>query len=136
MAVPLSALIGLLGIVLGILALRTLERDLRRSGVVPAWKAARWCALSIGVLLAVGSWLGREWLSYSGNGPQAPGTVVGWPFFVAFRNAGEAGGITFLTFPLAVLNAAFWFLLPQLLLWLLPLRPRVLDAAISAREDR
>jgi len=42
--------------------------------------------------------------------------VIGVPFFVAFVDASGKGGISLLTAPLALLNAVFWFLLPQLVL--------------------
>jgi len=78
-----------------------------------AGRAARGAAYGVGVVLALLSWFARDSLAYAGEGPNGPGTVIGIPFFVAFVDAGGRGGISFLTAPLALLNAAFWFLLPQ-----------------------
>ena len=105
MVVPLLAALGLAGIVVGLLALRTLWP---RTG-----RAAKSGALGIGAVLALLSWFARDSLAYPGEGPNGAGIVVGIPFFVAFVDATGQGGVTFLTAPLALLNAAFWFLLPQ-----------------------
>ncbi|KPK03496.1 MAG: hypothetical protein AMJ64_15515 [Betaproteobacteria bacterium SG8_39] len=105
MVVPLLAAFGLAGIVAGALALRYASRH---SG-----RAANAAAYGIGAVLALASWFARESLAYAGEGPSGPGTVIGVPFFVAFVDASGKGGITFLTAPLALANAAFWFLLPQ-----------------------
>ena len=85
------------------------------------WKALRAASYVLGAVLAVGSYVLRSQLSYAGEGPGGPGTVVGIPFFVAFTDASGAGGVTFLTVPLALLNGVFWFLLPQFLLAVLAL---------------
>ena len=108
MLVPLLAALGLVGIIAGALAWR---HAARRAG-----RMAMGVAYGIGAALALASWLARDSLAYAGEGPNGPGTVIGIPFFVAFVDAGGKGGMTFLTAPLALLNAAFWFLLPQLFL--------------------
>ena len=111
MVAALAAL-GLAGVIAGLFAIRycaAARRDAR-------WRAVRAASYAAGALLAVGSYALRGRLSYAGEGPEGPGTVVGIPFFVAFTDASGAGGVTFLTVPLALLNALFWFLLPQLLL--------------------
>jgi hypothetical protein len=106
------AALGLAGVIAGLFALRYCAGA--RTGA--RWKALRAASYVLGALLAVGSYALRSQLSYAGEGPNGPGTVVGIPFFVAFTDANGAGGVTFLTVPLALLNAVFWFLLPQLLL--------------------
>jgi len=106
--VPLLAALGLIGIVAGTLAWRYAAP---RSG-----RAAKSVAYGIGAALAAASWFARDSLAYVGDGPNGPGTVIGIPFFVAFIDSAGKGGITFLTLPLALLNAAFWFLLPQVVL--------------------
>jgi len=108
MLVPLLAALGLIGIVAGTLAWR---HAAPRSG-----RAAKSVAYGIGAALAAASWFARDSLAYTGEGPNGPGTVIGIPFFVAFVDATGKGGMTFLTAPLALLNAAFWFLLPQIVL--------------------
>jgi len=108
MLVPLLAALGLIGIVAGTLAWR---HAAPRSG-----RAAKSVAYGIGAALAAASWFARDSLAYAGEGPNGPGTVIGIPFFVAFVDATGKGGMTFLTAPLALLNAAFWFLLPQIVL--------------------
>jgi len=114
--VPALAALGLLGIVLGALAFRYASALGRRALPPPGWRGGRIAALAAGALLAAGSWVLRDGLSYAGEGPNGPGTVIGLPFFVAFVDADGRGGVSFLTLPLALLNAAFWFLLPQLIL--------------------
>jgi len=106
--VPLLAALGLVGIIAGALAW---HHAARRAG-----RVAMGVAYGIGAALALASWLARDSLAYAGEGPNGPGTVIGIPFFVAFVDAAGKGGMTFLTAPLALLNAAFWFLLPQLFL--------------------
>jgi len=106
--VPLLAALGLAGIIAGALAWR---HATPRAGC-----AAKGLTYGIGAALAAASWLARDSLAYAGEGPNGPGTVIGIPFFVAFVDADGKGGISFLTAPLALLNAAFWFLLPQLFL--------------------
>lgn len=108
MLVPLLAALGLIGIVAGTLAWR---HAAPRSG-----RAAMIVAYGIGAGLALLSWFARDSLAYAGEGPNGPGTVIGIPFFVAFIDSAGKGGITFLTIPLALANAAFWFLLPQIVL--------------------
>jgi len=108
MLVPLLAALGLIGIVAGALAWRY--------AAPRAGRAAKGVAYAVGAALALGSWLARESLAYAGVGPNGPGTVIGVPFFVAFVDASGKGGISLLTAPLALLNAVFWFLLPQLVL--------------------
>ncbi|MEJ2175855.1 MAG: hypothetical protein P8Y76_13355 [bacterium] len=108
MLVPLLAALGLIGIVAGTLAWR---HAAPRSG-----RAAKSVAYGIGLVLALLSWFARDSLAYAGDGPNGPGTVIGIPFFVAFVDATGKGGVTFLTVPLALLNAVFWFLLPQFVL--------------------
>jgi hypothetical protein len=103
--VPLLAALGLVGIIAGALAWR---HAARRAG-----RVAMGVAYGAGAALALASWFARESLAYAGEGPAGPGTVIGVPFFIAFVDAGGQGGITFLTAPLALANAAFWFLLPQ-----------------------
>ncbi|MDX1375117.1 MAG: hypothetical protein R3357_06100 [Burkholderiales bacterium] len=105
MRVPLFAALGLAGLVAGALALRYVARRSSRG--------ARLAAYGAGAVLALLSWFARESLAYVAEGPDGPGTVIGLPFFVAFVDAGGKGGVSFLTAPLALLNAAFWFLLPQ-----------------------
>ena len=105
MLVPLLAAFGLVGVITGVLALRYASP---RSG-----RAAKALAYGAGAALALASWFARESFTYAGQGPDGPGTVIGVPFFVAFIDATGKGGITFLTVPLALANAAFWFLLPQ-----------------------
>lgn len=105
MLVPLLAALGLAGIIAGVLAWRYAAA---RSG-----RAAMAVAYGAGALLALASWFARDAFAYAGEGPDGPGTVIGVPFFVAFVDASGRGGISFLTAPLALLNAAFWFLLPQ-----------------------
>jgi hypothetical protein len=108
MLVPLLAALGLIGIVAGTLAWRYASP--RAGG------AAKSVAYAIGAGLAAASWFARDSLAYAGDGPNGPGTVIGIPFFVAFVDATGEGGVTFLTAPLALANAAFWFLLPQCVL--------------------
>jgi len=105
MLVPLLAALGLAGIIAGALAWRY--------AAARSAPAAKLAAYGAGAALALASWFARESLAYAGEGPDGPGTVIGVPFFVAFVDASGKGGITFLTAPLALLNAAFWFLLPQ-----------------------
>lgn len=105
MLVPLLAALGLAGIIAGALAWRYASTRSAR--------AARLAAYGAGVALALLSWFARDSFAYAGQGPEGPGTVIGVPFFVAFVDASGRGGISFLTAPLALLNAAFWFLLPQ-----------------------
>lgn len=105
MRVPLLAALGLIGIVAGALAWR---HAAPRTG-----RAAKSAAYGVGAVLALASWFARDSLAYTGVGPNGPGTVIGIPFFVAFVDATGKGGMTFLTAPLALLNGAFWFLLPQ-----------------------
>lgn len=114
MLVPALAALGLAGIVVGILALRYVSMVARRETTFRGWRRGRAIAFAAGGVLAVLSWSLRETLSYAGEGPDGPGTVVGLPFFVAFVDAAGRGGVSFLTVPLALLNAAFWFLVPQL----------------------
>ncbi len=114
MLVPALAALGLAGIIVGILALRTVSAIARRETPPRGWRSGRAIAFAAGGVLAVLSWSLRETLSYAGEGPGGPGTVVGLPFFVAFVDATGQGGVSFLTVPLALLNAAFWFLVPQL----------------------
>ena len=114
------AALGLSGVIAGLFALRYclgVRSDAR-------WKALRAASYVLGVVLAAGSYALRDHLSYAGEGPNGPGTVIGIPFFVAFTDASGAGGVSFLTVPLALLNGVFWFLLPQFLLAALTLTHR------------
>lgn len=106
------AALGLIGLIAGLFALRYCL-GVRKDAI---WKALRAGSYVLGAVLAVCSYVLRGDLSYAGEGPDGPGTVIGIPFFIAFTDASGAGGVSFLTVPLALLNAVFWFLLPQLLL--------------------
>ncbi len=114
MLVPALAALGLAGIIAGVFALRTVSAVARRATPPRGWRHGRMLAFAAGGVLAVLSWVLRESLSYAGEGPEGPGTVVGLPFFVAFIDAAGRGGMSFLTVPLVLLNAVFWFLVPQL----------------------
>ena len=114
MLVPALAALGLAGIIAGIFALRAVSAVARRASPPRGWRRGRMLAFAAGGALAVLSWVLRESLSYAGEGPDGPGTVVGLPFFVAFIDATGRGGMSFLTVPLALLNAVFWFLVPQM----------------------
>ncbi|MBI3372862.1 MAG: hypothetical protein HY017_14045 [Betaproteobacteria bacterium] len=104
------AALGLAGVIAGLFALRYCL-GVRTDRL---WKSLRAASYLLGAVLAACSYALRGHLSYAGDGPDGPGTVIGIPFFVAFTDASGAGGVTFLTVPLALLNAVFWFLLPQL----------------------
>ena len=114
------AALGLAGVIAGLFALRYCLGV----GADARWKALRAASYALGLVLAVGSYVLRAQLSYAGEGPNGPGTVIGIPFFVAFTDAGGAGGVSFLTVPLALLNGVFWFLLPQFLLAAIALAQR------------
>lgn len=114
MLVPALAALGLVGIIAGIVALRYVSTVARRETTMRGWRRGRAIAFGAGGALALLSWFLRESLSYAGEGPNGPGTVIGLPFFVAFVDGAGRGGVSFLTVPLALLNAAFWFLVPQL----------------------
>lgn len=119
------AALGLAGLVAGLFALRYclgMHKD-------ALWKALRAGSYLLGAVLAVCSYVLRGYLSYAGEGPDGPGTVIGIPFFVAFAGADGAGSISFLTVPLALLNGVFWFLLPQF-----PLAALVFAARIAQRR--
>lgn len=102
-------LLGLIGLIAGCIAFRRNRRDVASSGVsLLGWRVA----LLVGVALAFLSFLGRYPLD-------ATHRILGFPFMAA---AWEKHGdhwqdfVGPLTLPAYVANAAFAFLLPQLLL--------------------
>ena len=114
--VIIIAIIGFLGIVAGVFALRAnwLKVKLGESNnLTGRWL---WFAMLIGIVLGISSWPLTYFIGYSIHIEAQVGRVVGFPFFVAyFDNAGR-DYVGPLTLPGVIANCIFWFLIPQLAL--------------------
>jgi len=117
MLIIVFAIIGLLGIVIGILSLKWLSRFSISSPLPIGWKNLRIAVLVFGFLLGVASWPMTYAMGYRYEEPHhGTGRIVGLPFFVAYFDSegfDYVGPITQLS---ALANAVFWFLFPQLIL--------------------
>jgi uncharacterized membrane protein YfcA len=109
------AVIGLVGLVLGVLALRFISRTQRSGEAPPNWRWLRWTTLIFGAVLGIASWPLTFWMGYPIATPEGEGRIVGLPFFVAFFDSAGRDYVGPLTLVGCIANLAFWFMVPQMM---------------------
>ncbi len=119
--VIILALVGLVGIVAGFMALRKNWVNAKNHQECMSHQHWFWVLLAIGVVLGVASWPLTFFMGYPVNVEPQPGRVVGIPFFVAYFDSEGRDYVGPLTVPGAIANSIFWFLIPQILLHFLAL---------------
>ena len=116
--VPIAlAILGLSSLVCGTLAFRAIRRFAtdRADGAVTR---SRRFALKVGAVLGLATWPLTYWMSYPyADDTGRVGRVAGVPFFVAYFDADGFDYVGPLTLPAVVLNAVFWFLVPQIVMY-------------------
>jgi hypothetical protein len=111
------AILGLSGLVCGTLAFRAIRRS-ATDGADCAVTRSRKIALKVGAGLGLASWPLTILMSYPyADDMGSVGRVAGVPFFVAYFDAKGFDYVGPLTMPAVVLNAVFWFLLPQIVMY-------------------
>ena len=109
------ATIGLVGLVVGVFALRFISRVQRSGETPPNWRRLRWTTLVFGALLGIGSWPLTFLMGYPIATPEGPGRIVGLPFFVAFFDSAGRDYVGSVTLLGCIANLAFWFMVPQMI---------------------
>jgi len=108
------AVLGLVGLLSGVLAFRALR--VPEGTVRTPW--SRPAALIVGGVMGAASLALTGWMSYPyADGERGVGHVAGIPFIAVYFDARGADYVGPLTLPAVAGNAAFWFLVPQLLLY-------------------
>src|SRR5918995_2573530 len=102
-------ILGLTGIVMGIVALRSNFRVSASRGTLVA-------TLVVGVVVGLASWPLTYWIGYPFTNGGELGRIVGIPFFVAFFDSEGRDYVGPFTLPGVIGNCLFWFFVPQLLL--------------------
>ena len=111
------AILGLSSLVCGTLAFRAIRRS-ATDGADRTVTRSRKFALVVGAVLGLASWPLTGWMSYPyADATGSVGRVAGVPFIVAYFDAGGADYVGPLTMPAVVLNAVFWFLVPQIVMY-------------------
>ena len=112
------ACLGFAGIVVGGLALR---KNWMKTSTADAstWRRWLWRSLLFGVLLGAASWPLTYWMGYPIHVEAEVGRVVGFPFFVAYFDSEGRDYVGMLTMPGVIANGLFWFIVPQVALYLL-----------------
>jgi hypothetical protein len=126
------ALIGVVGIVAGAVALRTnwVRSQVGQTTTFRRWWP--WIALLLGTLLGIASWPLTYWMGYTIQIEAQPGRIVGFPFFVAYFDSEGRDYVGSLTLPGVIANCIFWFFIPQLALRFFNRRRPVQNARTSA----
>ena len=115
-------IVGILGLVAGALAVRANFRLSRGPDMPPRWRSFRVLSIMLGVAVGLSTYPLTYRMGYTVSAPDGPGRVVGIPFFVAYFDAAGNDYIGWITLAGTVANALFWFLVPQILLWLYGVR--------------
>ena len=115
-------LFGLAGIVVGLLALRSVARSSRDDS--RGWRIARIGALVVGVIVGLASWRLTYWMGYPIPTPDGPARLVGLPFFVASFDSEGRDYVSDWTLWGCIGNVLFWFMVPQIALALYGRRSR------------
>ena len=118
MIIIILAIVGLVGIALGIISLFWAKSLGRSEGAPKNWKRMRIIALVIGILIGVASWPGTYFMGYPYKGEKATdnGRVVGLPIMVAYFDSEGRDYVGPFTMPAALGNSIFWFFLPHIIL--------------------
>lgn len=118
MPILVLACVGLVGMILGIIAFVSNIRR-TRSGLFPSyWLSFRWVALLLGIIMAFLSWYLALDVTIPIETPEGTGQVVGIPFFALFLDHTGRDYIWPLTPVAGIANCIFWFLLPQMILFM------------------
>jgi hypothetical protein len=117
--------LGLAGLAAGITALWLNLRGAPPGGDAARWRAARTAAFAIGLVLGGVSIPLTFQLGYPVETWEGHGHVVGVPFFVAYTDWSGQDYLSVLSFADVAGNSVFWFLVPQLALWLWAARRRL-----------
>ena len=112
------ALVGLAGIIAGGAALWKNWQRAKSTRAPHSLRRWVWVCLLLGVLLGAASWPLTFWMGYPIHVDAEVGRVVGFPFFVAYFDSEGRDYVGVLTMPGVVANCLFWFLLPQLVVYL------------------
>jgi len=112
------ACLGFAGIVVGGFALGK-NWVKTATGGASTWRRWLWLSLLLGVLLGAASWPLTYWMGYPIHVEAEVGRVVGFPFFVAYFDSEGRDYVGTFTMPGVIANGLFWFIVPQLVLYLL-----------------
>ena len=118
---PILALfcIGIVGLVAGTIAVWQLRRISRSELTKPRrWRLLRGAATLTGLAMGIGSFFLTGWTMYPVAEPAGTGHVVGIPFFAAYFDAQGRDYVGAITLVSGAANVIFWFLVPQIVLWL------------------
>ena len=89
------------------------------------WQVARTVTLPLGAIFAFATWPLTYFMGYPVPEGDAYGRVVGLPFMVAYF---DSAGLDYVGGTITLLalagNAIFWFLAPEIVLWLVRRRSR------------
>jgi hypothetical protein len=112
--VPVFAVVGLVGLAVGVFALRSIAKTSRLVELPPHWRRLRLGAVILGIILGLASWPLTFWMGYPVATPEGQARAVGLPFFAAFFDSAGRDYVGPVTFVSCVANSLFWFLVPQL----------------------
>ena len=109
--------LGLAGLGLGLAALWRNLRSVPPGVSEGGWRSARVASFAVGLILGGVSVPLTLYLGYPIETADGHGQVAGIPFFVSYTDRLGHDYLSVLSFPDVVANCAFWFLLPQVALW-------------------
>ena len=118
--------LGLAGVGLGLAALWLNWRSIPPGVGEGGWRSARAASFALGLVLGGVSVPLTLHLRYPIETADGHGQVAGIPFFVSYTDRLGHDFLSVLSLADVVANGAFWFLLPQLALWVWAARRRAL----------
>lgn len=118
MIIIILALIGLLGMIMGIISLFWAKKIGRSETPPKNWKKLRMIVLAVGILIGLASWPSTYFMGYPYKGEKEAhtGRIVGLPIMVAYFDSEGRDYISPFTMPAVVGNFIFWSLLPHTIL--------------------
>jgi hypothetical protein len=116
MLIVLLALVGIVGIVIGGLAVRFVRNATSEDLMAGRLITLRWTAVAVGLVFGLVSWPLTFAMGYSYTTPREVGRVVGLPFMAAYFDAAGHDYVGPLTLPAVLANSIFWGLCPQIML--------------------
>jgi len=103
--------------VAGILAFRANIRFQNQGATPRTWSTLRVRVRVFGIFIGACSLPLTYWMGYPIDTPKGVGRIVGIPFFVAFFDSAGRDFVGPITMLGALGNCVFWFLLPQIVLF-------------------
>jgi hypothetical protein len=137
MIIIILAIVGLLGMIIGIMSLFW-AKTLGKSETAPKnWKRLRIIVLVIGILVGLASWPGTYFMGYPYKGEKETdtGRIVGIPIMVAYFDSEGRDYVGPFTMPGVVGNFIFWSFLPHTIL-VMKEKYKIRNAQQKNRGDR